>query len=902
MTPPHLTKQQYQDLLRRAEKSEPVGFPVEYVVLPTALAIYLVSAWSVARTPWSIGLVAPCTGLAMLLLSIIQHECAHDSLFRSKWVNRCVGFVCSLLTFLPHAGFVRGHRAHHLYLGNPDHKDPTEAKLVANSALLRVLLKIRVVPFLFLFGVYFPYFFYDYFPTDSSRKKSHIAGTLLAFGVIMLFHIAVSLFLNVGAFYWVFTLFSFICFGILYEHLFTQNQHAGLQPTPGKNIYRYREQGNFSRSVRIPLANWLLYFNLHKEHHLFPQVNYRLLPQLNGWIETEQQQVANYTSSDLGWVRRRNYDDLFELKSGDGMQGFDWICANLQATLPHEPHFASWSAFLQKCTTQHDAPAFVGLHGNEILEWSVSDLERFSRQVKNWLPQLNLKPGDTVALVRPEKESEFLLAVLTFALIGSGIHAALADADIQNLQRVIDERQVQAIMIIDSHCESSGALESSKSVAQIECANRTKKLADSQRIPFIVTPELDSFYRLQNDDHEQDTCEIDGELILFSSGTLGRPEMTCYSMESIVKSAQSFELAKIFDQGMRGNSICFSFAHTTGIRTVIQSMWNGSKVLLIPRELLLAQSWDAMDLIMQFPPSHITCAPGLLARILKIVDKFPGLQSILDGLDCIHSIGAEFVANLSSRFRQRLHNAFGMTETQQVTSTLVSREQCKILQDRGKPAVTATSSIGKPLTQPLGYPLAGVSIAVRMESQEQRIGELYIQTEIGSLSTRQESSPVSTGQPSWFPTGDLVQLVGDEVYYYARKRTRQVANGLGENLDTSFLEKSFADRTGLKLVCFDGGIHEGIVGIVFTKASNLLPSEQIINQLGDAVLDWAQPSGGKRLPFNDLSQVALVPAPCPITPVGKIDFPQILEDYADMIQDLQSGVARDEFYALALSR
>jgi omega-6 fatty acid desaturase (delta-12 desaturase) len=82
-------------------------------------AMYL----SLDRSYWltlAIGVVA--AGF-MVRIFIIQHDCGHDSFFRSRRANTIVGTLCSLVTFTPYANWRRQHAGHHGHWNNLDKRD-----------------------------------------------------------------------------------------------------------------------------------------------------------------------------------------------------------------------------------------------------------------------------------------------------------------------------------------------------------------------------------------------------------------------------------------------------------------------------------------------------------------------------------------------------------------------------------------------------------------------------------------------------------------------------------------------------------------------------------------------------------------------------------------------------------
>lgn len=61
----------------------------------------------------------PMAGLIVRIF-IIQHDCGHNSLFRSHSLNSIVGFICSLITITPFAYWRRLHARHHGNWNNLD--------------------------------------------------------------------------------------------------------------------------------------------------------------------------------------------------------------------------------------------------------------------------------------------------------------------------------------------------------------------------------------------------------------------------------------------------------------------------------------------------------------------------------------------------------------------------------------------------------------------------------------------------------------------------------------------------------------------------------------------------------------------------------------------------------------
>ena len=92
-------------------------------LLPVAGLWWLVARLAAAQPQpltLALELLAP---LALLVLFSartfsLMHDCGHDSLFRSRWLNRSAGFLLGVLNAIPQHPWSRGHAFHHRHNGN----------------------------------------------------------------------------------------------------------------------------------------------------------------------------------------------------------------------------------------------------------------------------------------------------------------------------------------------------------------------------------------------------------------------------------------------------------------------------------------------------------------------------------------------------------------------------------------------------------------------------------------------------------------------------------------------------------------------------------------------------------------------------------------------------------------
>jgi omega-6 fatty acid desaturase (delta-12 desaturase) len=73
-----------------------------------------------AALPLPLLLVGPLVLLVLFSARTfsLMHDCGHDSLFRSRWLNRVAGFLLGVLNAIPQHPWARGHAFHHKHNGN----------------------------------------------------------------------------------------------------------------------------------------------------------------------------------------------------------------------------------------------------------------------------------------------------------------------------------------------------------------------------------------------------------------------------------------------------------------------------------------------------------------------------------------------------------------------------------------------------------------------------------------------------------------------------------------------------------------------------------------------------------------------------------------------------------------
>lgn len=90
----------------------------------TTLVPFVLLWWAAIRSAGVAWWLAAFPMLLIILFTVrafgLMHECGHGSLFRSRWLNRAVGFVMGVVSGMPQYVWAQHHNYHHAHNGNWD--------------------------------------------------------------------------------------------------------------------------------------------------------------------------------------------------------------------------------------------------------------------------------------------------------------------------------------------------------------------------------------------------------------------------------------------------------------------------------------------------------------------------------------------------------------------------------------------------------------------------------------------------------------------------------------------------------------------------------------------------------------------------------------------------------------
>lgn len=287
-------------------------FFVDALLLGAAFSLLLRGGWAEYCVAQVVLAVVFFRGFSLM------HEAVHHSAADARLLNALAGLVGGILCFMPYHSWKYLHLEHHQWAGNVD-QDPS-AKLrkdydPAKKMKYRILSAIwkSWIP---LLGLMQEIVFWVY-PIQQFKNPIYRWQVKFWIGFSAMVPIA-----TYGALAWwwpaLFHLSHFAPAGVLYlmmVELINFPHHMDVPAYRGRKRLLVMEQYKVSRSSYYPAwfsRNFLLNFNLHSEHHLFPRLPWYQLDKARGLVKAALGQ-AYHESIGNEWVRKNRSRNLEEL-------------------------------------------------------------------------------------------------------------------------------------------------------------------------------------------------------------------------------------------------------------------------------------------------------------------------------------------------------------------------------------------------------------------------------------------------------------------------------------------------------------------------------------------------------------------------------------------------------------
>lgn len=209
---------------------------------------------------------------------VLLHEAGHHTLFRTRWLNRAVGWIAGFFALIPYPSWQRIHARHHRWTGWQD-LDATTASLVPRPL---AAWERRTVDF--AWRTYLPLFSVIYRASNYwqlRRMAAYLRSAELApirVSVVAMLAAYALLAMAVGplVLVQVCALGRVLAFAIEDPLLLSQHTHIPQRLAGGARVRAFAsfEQQAFTRSLRLPRpwSRLILHFDAHELHHMYVRV------------------------------------------------------------------------------------------------------------------------------------------------------------------------------------------------------------------------------------------------------------------------------------------------------------------------------------------------------------------------------------------------------------------------------------------------------------------------------------------------------------------------------------------------------------------------------------------------------------------------------------------------------
>ncbi len=432
--------------------------------------------------------------------------------------------------------------------------------------------------------------------------------------------------------------------------------------------------------------------------------------------------------------------------------------------------------------------------------------------------EFGLSPGDGVCLVRLPRTSETLAAAVYGALAAAGMRVLFPMyLDNSCFGSWLGAIRAKAVFWAADEMERVDSHESDRQLTL-----RLEQVGRGMNVPtYRFDRDLGLSSMLEHSEYclataaefealSASSTADDLTLYLTTSGTNGRAKLVAYRQRAILNCCASWAAAGFYTPDkLGGRCLCLLLAHSMGLRAFWNALWTRQPLCLIPPEWFLEHPERVHALLLEMKPEHVTGGPATFHTLLELSRVFPRLKDCcFQHLSCAVSSGAPFDAALAERVHAALglqvENAFGMTETMQVISTLA----CGPL----------------PRAQGfMGNPLPGVEIGLQRDPKG-GAETLWVRTPFGfdgyvDTADDFDAAGKTRGSGEWFNTGDLVQRVREGLRYLGRADDDFVKDGFGVKVPRLLLLDRYSDLDPdiHHVVVFPLAEEPGLAALVFLK-------------------------------------------------------------------------------------
>ena len=381
--------------------------------------------------------------------------------------------------------------------------------------------------------------------------------------------------------------------------------------------------------------------------------------------------------------------------------------------------------------------------------YTYQDMEKVTDQLAGTLQELEIQPGDRVALLHPN-HSDFILGYI--AVIKAGAVAV-------PINPVNTAKEVLFILEDSGACCLITTSAFNPVVGEIKGHSAHLREIVIKREGQSLLQALEMRAKEIKSDIDQDRAPDDPAFIFYTSGTTGRPKGVVLTHRNLIfgggNTAQNY--------GLRETDVtiaCLPLVHIfANASPVFGSLNSGGGVIVMPR----FQTEAVFEAIEQYKVTWFPGVPTMFGYLLEAFDAKPrNVSSLRMGLSGGASLSVEHIMRFEKTFQAVLLEVYGLTESTGL--------------------VTANPVYGVRKTGSIGINVSGVSVrlvdANGNDTPEGEVGELIFRGPNATSGYWQRPELTAAClKNGWVYTGDMARRDEDEYYYIVGRIDELIISG-----------------------------------------------------------------------------------------------------------------------------
>ncbi len=470
-------------------------------------------------------------------------------------------------------------------------------------------------------------------------------------------------------------------------------------------------------------------------------------------------------------------------------------------------------------------------------QWTYRELNQRANQVANGLTRLGIAKGDRVGVLLPNVP-EYLETFFALAKIGAVMVLINWRLGNDEIRFVLSDADACGVLVHQSRCQDLVILQeqlpSIQHVVVVEAQNGCPFMAydaitdgESSELAIDVDVELE-----------------DDQLLLYTSGTTGRPKGAVISHENTLWNSfnQIVNLSLTADDSTL--VICPLF-HVSGLYDLTFPLLHVGGTVVVAKRF---EARETLQTVSQFRISTLMTVPTMIYDLLKVPDLEQYDRSSLRLLVCggaplSASVIEQTITRLSSNFVQ----GYGLTEGTSVGTFLPSED-----------GLGRIGSIGKPF---LHVDLKLVD-GLMQEVSPGEVGEIALKGKTvvrGYWNLPEETA--RSFRDGWCLTGDLARKDEDGYLYLVDRKKHMIISG-GENIYPMEIEEVLSGHQSV-LECSVVGVPderwgEAVMAVIVLRPGHSLSVDDLLNYCRDHLASYKKPRYVRfvdQLPRNSTGKV-----------------------------------------------